>query len=369
MKATHKLVRKTLAMLLVAAVFALTACGSTSSSTAANNAGTSSTTAAQANGNASGSKTLSVYFAWGDDELPTYIEAFERDTGIKISYVRLSAGEMIARITAEKENPPVSLMIGGGTENYITAAQAGLLEPYESPELVNIPDEYKDPDNYWSPVGVVTLCFAVNTEWFEENNLEYPQTWDDLTNPVYKDMVAMAHPSTSGVSSNILTSIVQMRGEDAAWEYFTALDANIPHYAKASSSTPSSVALGEAAIGLTNQSDVVKYQVQGYPITSVVPAETFLDVNAVALVKNGPEDEVENAKIFIDWLLSVQGQESFIEADSYRMPLNVNAQASEGLTPLSEINVVQIDRDLAGKDRTRLIEEFITRIDDATELA
>jgi iron(III) transport system substrate-binding protein len=317
---------------------------------------------------ASGSKTLSAYFAWGDDELPYYVAAFERDTGITINYVRLSAGEMIARTIAEKANPRVSLLIGGGTENFITAANEGLLEPYNSPELADIPKEYYDPQGFWVPVGVVTLDFAVNTEWFEKQKLPYPQTWDDLTNPVYKGMIAMAHPTTSGVSSNILTSIIQWKGEEEGWKYFQALNQNIPHYVKASSSTPSAVALGEAAIGLTNESDTVKFQLQGYPIKAVIPNPTFLDVNAAAIVKGGPASERENARIFIDWLLSTKGQESFIEANSYRVPLNAKAKASEGLTPVSKITVKQIDRAKSGAQRTALIKEFGERIDNASNL-
>ena len=44
---------------------------------------------------ADGSKELTVYFAFTDDEIPTYVEAFKKDTGIQINYVRMSAGDII----------------------------------------------------------------------------------------------------------------------------------------------------------------------------------------------------------------------------------------------------------------------------------
>ena len=48
------------------------------------------TTAAPA-GDVAASDTLTIYTALPDSEIPFYVEAFERDTGIKIQYVRLSA--------------------------------------------------------------------------------------------------------------------------------------------------------------------------------------------------------------------------------------------------------------------------------------
>ncbi|WP_428771592.1 ABC transporter substrate-binding protein [Treponema sp. HNW] len=314
------------------------------------------------------SKNLSMYFAWTEDEIPTYCQEFEKDTGIHINYVRLSAGEMITRVISEKGNPQVSIICGGGSEGYINAANEGIFEPYRSPELDNIPDIYWEKDNKWEPVCVAVLCFAVNTEWFKEQKMQYPTTWEALLNPKFKDMVIMAHPSTSGVSSNILTSLVQMLGEDNAFDYFKKLTNIVPYYAKASSSAPSAVSLGEAAIGLTVDSDTLKYQNQGYPIAISFPDPTFVDVNAIALVKNGPADEVENAKIFIDWMLSQRGQNCFETSGSSRMPLNRKAKVSKGLIPLQDIKVYNVDRAVSGRDRKKLISKFITTIDDAQSL-
>lgn len=313
------------------------------------------------------SKELSIYTALTEDELPTYFAAFEKATGIHVNYVRLSAGEMISRLIAEKENPQVSIVFGGGSESYITAANQGLLMEYVPKGIEDIPAEYVT-SNYWTPIYLAILCFAVNCEWFEENGLDYPHTWEDLLDPAYQDMVIMAHPSTSGVSSNILTSMVQMKGEEEAFEYFEQFAKIVPYFAKASSSAPSSVALGEAAVGLTVDSDTLKYMNEGYNIDFVFPDPTFVDVGAVAIVNGGPQDELENAKAFIDWMISVDGQNQYIASGSTRMPLNVNAEISQGLKPLSSANIFQADRERSGADRTALIAKFIERIDDATTL-
>ncbi|MBQ6595634.1 MAG: ABC transporter substrate-binding protein [Clostridia bacterium] len=313
------------------------------------------------------SKELSMYAALTEDELPFYFAAFEEATGIHVNYTRLSAGEMISRLIAEKDNPQVSVVFGGGSEGIITAQKQGLLYPYTPNGIENIPEQYVVSE-YWTPFYLAILCFAVNNEWFEENGVDYPATWEDLLDPVYKDMVITAHPSTSGVASNILTSMVQLKGEDEAFEYFRQLKEIVPYFSKASSSAPSMVALGEAAVGLTVDSDTLKYMNQGYDMDFVFPDPTFVDVGAMAIVANGPEDELENAKAFLDFMISVEGQNLFISSGSTRMPLNVNADISEGLKPLSSANVFLADRELAGADRARLIEKFIAEVDDASAL-
>ena len=38
---------------------------------------------------------------------------FTKDTGIKVNFLRFSSGEALARLTAEKKNPQVDVMLGG----------------------------------------------------------------------------------------------------------------------------------------------------------------------------------------------------------------------------------------------------------------
>ena len=108
--------------------------------------------AAEDGGEASGSNELTVYTAFPEAEVAYYFNAFEEATGIHVNSLRLSAGEMLTRVAAEKDNPQASLMFGGSTDNYIAASEQGLLEAYQSPELSNTPETYLDPDGVWNPL-------------------------------------------------------------------------------------------------------------------------------------------------------------------------------------------------------------------------
>lgn len=345
----------------------LSGCGSAKSEPEAD-AGGETTTTKEA-GKKSDSKELTVYTALPESEIPYYFNAFEKDTGIRVNYVRFSAGEMFARVTAEGDNANATIMFGGSNEVYIAAAEAGLLDAYQPKDIVNVPETYVDSEATWVPFYVGALSFACNTDWFEKNNLELPKTWDDLLKPEFADQISMAHPSTSGTSYTILATIVQMMGEDKAWDYLKTLDSNVRQYTKSGAAPPMEVALGEASIALTFAHDGLKPVEEGYPIEIVFPEDgTGYEIGAMAILKNGPEKEKENAKAFIDWSLSPRGQECFIEAKANRLPINREAKIADGLKTLDEIKVIEFDTMWSSENRENLIETFSTKIDNAEEL-
>src|SRR3712207_2317255 len=77
----------------------LAGCGSSGS---ASSDSKTSTSAAKPSG---GGEALTIYTAFPEAEVEYYIDAFSKETGIKCNYIRLSAGEMLTRVAAEKENP------------------------------------------------------------------------------------------------------------------------------------------------------------------------------------------------------------------------------------------------------------------------
>lgn len=315
-------------------------------------------------------KRLTVYSALPEAEIPVYINAFKQDTGIEIDVVRLSAGEMLARVKAESSHPNAALMYGGSSDNYIAAAQDNLLEAYQSPEIENVPEEYRDVDGYWNPFYVGAISFACNKDWFQKNNLEYPKSWEDLLKPEFKGQISMAHPSTSGTSYTILATLVQLMGEDGAWDYFKKLNSNVRHYTKAGAAPPMEVGLGEAAIAITFSHDGLKPADEGYPIELSFPEDgTGYEVGALGIIKGCPEKELANAKTFIDWSLSKRGQECFIEAKSNRLPINTTAKSSDGLTKIEDLKTIKYDAVWAGENRSRLVQEFTDKIDSAKALA
>ena len=55
---------------------------------------------------------------------------FTKDTGIKVNFLRFSSGEALARLTAEKGNPQVDVMLGGPADTYAAGVREGIFEAY-----------------------------------------------------------------------------------------------------------------------------------------------------------------------------------------------------------------------------------------------
>lgn len=314
-------------------------------------------------GETTGSKELTVYTAFPEAEVAYYFNAFEEATGIKVNALRLSAGEMLTRVAAEKDNPQAALMFGGSTDNYIAAVDQGLLEPYQSPELENTPDTYIDPTGTWNPIYVGAIAFACNKDWFAEKGYDYPTSWDDLLDPKYQGQIIMAHPATSGTAYTVLATLIQLKGEDAVWDYLKELNKNMSQYTKSGSAAPNAVALKEAAIALTFSHDGLQPTTEGYPIELSFPSDgTGYEVGAMALIKGGPADQQENAKKFIDFMCSAEGQNLYAENNSFRVPTNTQATVAPGLVTLDSVAVIDYDAVWAAENKTTFTEQFEANI-------
>ena len=153
----------------------------------------------------------------------------------------------------------------------------------------------------WNPIYIGTLCFACNTDWFARTGTPMPTCWDDLLSPALAGQIVMATPKSSGTSYTTLATLVQMRGEDKAWEYLKKLDQNVGAYYTASSTElVKQVSTGDYAVAIVFYHDGRRAVLDGYPIEVRSPADgTGYEIGACALVRNAPAGEREMHVLFL----------------------------------------------------------------------
>ncbi len=304
------------------------------------------------------SKQLSLYTCFVESENDAIFKAFERDTGIRIKYVRLSSGEALTRLVAEAKNPQVSLLLGGAIDTHINATNAGILADYVSKNIDAVDPASRDPNGKFTPLSIVITAFVSNGKWLKENGLAPPTSWEEILGPKFRDNVCMAHPATSGAAYTAFSAILQLFGEDAGFGYLKRLDKNIVQYTKAGAAPLRMAGLGETGVAIGYNMDAGALIEEGYPLVITYPKEgTGYEVTCVALVKGGPADELANARRFVDWLLEENAQ-TIIAEKLYRTPLNKNAPMPEGMTPLSEIKTIEYDSVWSAENKGRLVERF-----------
>jgi hypothetical protein len=171
---------------------------------------------------ASAQKTqLTVYTALETDQLKAYQAGFEKaNPNIEIVWVRDSTGIITAKLLAEKSNPKADVVMGVAATSMAIFDAEGMLVPYAPKGLERIAAQYRDPKNppAWAGMDVwgATVCF--NTAEAAKRNIPKPETWRDLTKPVYKGQIVMPHPASSGTGFFDVSAWLQLWGEADGFE-------------------------------------------------------------------------------------------------------------------------------------------------------
>jgi len=292
------------------------------------------------------------------------VAAFEKATGIKVLVARMSTGEFYAQIKAEAANPRADVWWGGTGDLHLQAAAEGLTLEYKSPKLAELHDwaVRQAEQSKYRTVGVYAdaLGFSFNPDLLKKNKVPEPKCWSDLVKPVYRDEVLVANPTSSGTSYTMLVTLVQLMGEDKAFDYLKALHKNVLQYTKSGATPARAAAAGDALVGVSFQHDAVAEVIGGASLRIVSPCEgTSYEIGSMSII-NGAKN-LENAKKWYDWALTAEAQSIDAQVKvSYQMPSNRNASLPPPAPKISEMKL--IDYDFAKYDssaeRTRLIEKW-----------
>ncbi len=271
---------------------------------------------------------------------------FEKQSDIKVNMVRLSAGETYAKIRAEARNPKTDIWWAGTGDPHLQAAAENLTLEYKSPLFDQLQDWAKKQAESakYRTVGVYAgaLGWGYNTDILKQKNLKEPKCWADLLDPSYKGEIQIANPNSSGTSYNTLATLVQIMGEDPAFDYLTKLNANVSQYTKSGSAPVKAAARGESTIGIVFMHDAVAQTVEGFPIKAVAPCEgTGYEIGSMSIVKGAKN--LENAKKWYDWALSAEAQSHMKDAKSFQLPSNKSAEVPKEAPKFEDIKLIDYD--------------------------
>ena len=306
---------------------------------------------------------LVVYGSCEEAYLIAACQHFEELYGIKVSYQRLSTGEVAAKIEEENGNPSADVWFGGTTDPYNESAAKGLLEAYEAKNASHLVGPmYRDADGYWYGIYKGILGFMVNTEELERLGLEAPKGWNDLLKPEYKGLIWMSNPNTAGTAKLVINTMVQMKGHDEAMAYFVELDKNIAQYTKSGSGPSKKVGIGFLHDGITQILD-------GYDnISLVIPASgTSFEIGATAIFKGAKHPNA--AKLWIEFALSPDCVNIAKENESFQFLVIDNAEQPEEATAfgLDPENVIDYDFEDAKNNTSKYVEDYFNALGAAAD--
>lgn len=313
---------------------------------------------------ASAQSQLNVYCSFPDTAwCQGMANGFTRTTGVRVAVSQKATGELLAQVKAEASNPKGDIWWAGPGDAFLQAGEEGLLDVYRSGGLDQLHDwarRQAELSGYRS-VGVYggILTLGYNTELVKKKNLPVPKCWKDLLDPVYKGEIQLSNPNSSGTAYMMLASLVQVMGEDEAFRYQRQLHPSVNQYARSGTGPLKSVARGESVIGVSVLHGVVNEVVNGFPVGLVVPCEGVgYEVGSMAIIKGARN--LENARRFYDWALTVDAQKIQFEHKQFPIPSNRNVPLPSTVPSIADIKLIDYDfaKYGASAERKRLLERW-----------
>lgn len=306
---------------------------------------------------------LNLYCTVQEEWCREMVQAFEKETSIKVNMSRKSSGELYAQVKAESSNPKGDMWWGGTGDPHLQAAEEGLTEEYKSPKLAELQDwavrQWEQSKGRTVGVYAGALGYGFNTQLIAKKGIPEPKCWADLLNAKLKDDVQVADPNSSGTSYTMLATMVQLMGEDKGFDYLKQLHKNINQYTKSGAAPAKATSLGETAVGIVFQHDMVTMVVDGGPVKVVAPCEgTGYEIGSMSIIKGAKNMDL--AKKWYDWALTPAAQELGAKAKAYQVPSNKSAKAPPQAPDLKTIKLINYDFAKYGSsaERTRLLAKW-----------
>jgi len=279
--------------------------------------------------------------------------AFTTETGIGVEIVRDSTFIINERLMSEIENgaTEADVLTIADIGIFIELKNLGLLMKYDSPHYIKYAPEYKDP-GYWAIFAGFGICMAYN-----ENLIDTPpQHWTDLLDDRWKGRIGLEDINTAGSQYGQYYMLREILGKEF-WEELLSTQEPKIYY----KTTDLANALLEGEIDIAGEFSihtVYDYRVKkGASIQGIYPEEGIpLVLNVVAILNQ--TDHPEEAKIFLNFLLSRRGQE-LMQSSNYKYSLQDGIAPLEGIPSVDDLNILLPENaaDYATK-RSEYIQEF-----------
>ena len=288
---------------------------------------------------------------------------YARTTGVKVNVSMKGSGEALAQIIAEKDNPKTDIWFGGTGDPHLQAAEQGLTLEYKSPTLPQLQEwaQQQAKQSGYKTVGIYSgpLGFGYNPELLAKKKLQVPKTWADLTKPEYKGDIQVANPASSGTAYTMIATLVQLMGEDKAYDYLKALHKNVSAYSRSGTGPIKAVARGETAVSISFVHDGPGEKMQGFPVETITPADgTGAEIGSMSIIKGSRN--LEAARKFYEWALTPAAQEMAAAAKQFQVPSNKSAKVDKNVPDFKKIKFINYDyaKYGASAERRRLISRW-----------
>ncbi|MBL9079178.1 MAG: extracellular solute-binding protein [Planctomycetes bacterium] len=272
---------------------------------------------------------------------------------------------LVSALLEERGNPRCTVFWNNELAHTVRLAQAGLLEPYDSPVARDVPAAWRDPLQRWTGFAARARILVVNTELLPDPKT-WPTSYADLVDPKWKGRCGVAKPKT-GTTLTHFTALRQLLGDEAFTRFLDGLFTNEVKLLAGNGASLREVRDGKLAWAFTDTDDYHVAKSKGFPVACVFPDQhdggvgTMLIPNSVALIKGGPNQAA--GKQLIDKILARETEALLAAAEGAQIPLREGVKGPDdpAILPAGTFRAMQWDVEWTAANLSRCLIEWEQR--------
>jgi iron(III) transport system substrate-binding protein len=247
---------------------------------------------------------LSFYTTMNIDDSKPLLDAFQkRYPFIQPRLTRLGGTAVVSRILTENRAGSHLWDVTVTSLIYVKEfLERDLVGAYQSPERRFIRGDFRDDAGLWTTSDVLTSVMAYNTQLLKPS--DYPKTYEDLLRPHFKGQkIAMDTELYEWFAAQL-----RLRGKEKGLEFMRKLKEQEPVFRRGRTTQIQAIVSGESLVAVETWGQRAQdFKTTGAPIDWVAVEPVVVQPHVAVLAKNSPHPNA--ARLFIDYLLSKEGQE------------------------------------------------------------
>lgn len=286
----------------------------------------------------SGNDELLIYNAQHESLAKEWIDAFTKETGIKVTYRQGEDTELGNQLIAEGQASPADVFLTENSPAIAAVERAGLFADLDADTTNQVPSQYRPTTGKWTGIAARTTVFAYNKAKLRPDQL--PKSLLDLQQPVWKGR--WGAPPTEADFQAIVAALLQLNGEAATAQWLAGMKANAVAYSD-NIATLKAVNAGEVDGGVIYH----YYWFRDQAKTKEMSGNTALgyfrnqDPGAFVSLSGGgvlkSSKKAQQAQQFVRFITGKTGQEVLQKGDSFEYPVASGVPANPALVPLNEL--------------------------------
>lgn len=285
------------------------------------------------------SGTITVYNAQHASLTKEWVEAFTKETGVKVTLRNGSDTELGNQIVQEGQASPADVFLTENSPSIALVDGAGLLAKLPDDILDKVPANYRPNNGRWVGIAARSTVFVYDKRKLKDADL--PKSIMELADAKWKGRWA-ASPAGADFQA-IVSAILQLQGEEKTSQWLKAMKANAQVF------RGNSAAMKGVNDGLVEAAVIYHYyyfgdQAKTGENSKNVGQHYFRNKDPGAFVSIsgggvlGTSKNKPAAEAFVRWIVGKGGQDILRTGDSYEYAVAKGAASHEKLVPLTELN-------------------------------